>query len=151
MTNAAETLRKRLSAEIDAGKISKAELCRRTGFSKSQLDSYLSGANIPGLDAVQRAATAIGKEPWQLIGPEEPPKPAASPTVESLLAVIQQQEKRIQELQARGKGLTDIRRDFLDAAALLDDPELRPFLKSIRAYLDAKSPLKLRDKAGKSS
>ena len=102
MTNAAEILRKKLSAEIESGKISKTELCRKTGFSRSLLDAYLKGTTTPGLDAIQRAAEAIGKEPWQLLGPDEPP------AVEALTILLDKQEARIKELEAKLAGRTGV-------------------------------------------
>lgn len=98
MSNALEQLRKRLNLFCQK-RGAKAEIRAKTGFSASQLDRYISGETVPGVDQLEKIAEALGVQPWELIKPEAAlPTPQPNPpTVDALLAVIKEQEKRLEE------------------------------------------------------
>lgn len=97
MSKSQDILAERLEAELKRREKGKGDLAGVLGISRPTLDAYLKGKKPPTLDTLDRIAIAIGKEPWQLIGPEAPP------TVEELTQVIQNQERRIRELESRQK------------------------------------------------
>jgi transcriptional regulator with XRE-family HTH domain len=68
MTNSAKTLEDLLNrAKETRGFI--AELSQKTGIKGPQLQRYITGKNVPGLDILDRIAKALGIDPWELIKP----------------------------------------------------------------------------------
>lgn len=79
----------------------KAEIRKKTGFSGSQLDRYISGESDLGVEQLDRLAEALGIQPWELIKPDGTmPTPAPeSPALEPLLEAIRRLEARVKELE----------------------------------------------------
>lgn len=46
---------------------SQSELARKMGVTRSVVSQYLSGRIAPGLDVVEKFATALEVEPWNLV------------------------------------------------------------------------------------
>lgn len=69
MAKSPNLIRDRLAKVFDSKRMTKAEFLRRAGFSSSLLETYLKGDSVPGLEALDRIAAAIGDEPWTLIMP----------------------------------------------------------------------------------
>jgi transcriptional regulator with XRE-family HTH domain len=59
MQSSVDLLIKFVGSALQAEATTKAEILRRTGFSASQLDAYLSKKSTPGLDAADRLAAAL--------------------------------------------------------------------------------------------
>lgn len=80
---------KRLEAAIAAHGISKAELSRRSGTSRAQIDRYLDGTTEPGIDHADRLARALGTNLTGLLNegaPQPDPKHAFDLLREVVLA-----------------------------------------------------------------
>jgi transcriptional regulator with XRE-family HTH domain len=60
MGKSADRLIKAINTEISAGRVRKIDIIRATGFSASQLDAYLNSNSVPGLDAADKLASALG-------------------------------------------------------------------------------------------
>ena len=56
----------RLRAALAAAGLSAAELARRLGVARPSVAQYLTGARVPTLDWLHRAAGAIGCDPQAL-------------------------------------------------------------------------------------
>ena len=48
----------------------KARIRREAKLSGSQLDNYISMTQVPGIDQLDKIASALGVAPWDLINPE---------------------------------------------------------------------------------
>lgn len=59
MPNASKTFKARLQEAIDKGTISKTELARKSGVSRTHIDRYLNGDAVPGLDNAEKIANAL--------------------------------------------------------------------------------------------
>lgn len=70
MANSSELLQKALrEATNRRGDI--ADLARKAGLKPPQMQRYISGDHVPSLDNLDRIASALGKEAWELIKPHE--------------------------------------------------------------------------------
>lgn len=123
-----------------------SELVRKTGLSRTAIDSWLRKETSPTLESLEKIAEALGKKPWELIYPEGelPTSPAASPTIDALSKIIENQEKRIQELEASPGGslvknkavISNPDRDWVrNIAETASDAEIRIFRQNLEAAL----------------
>lgn len=101
MSKASECLRKILAEAFRSGKTTKASFKRATGFSSSQIEDYINGTAVPKVNQLDRIGTGLGLQPWELIKPETslPTSAPVSPTVESLLKTIADQEERLKQIE----------------------------------------------------
>ena len=67
-----ESFRIRLKDAFDSGRITQAELHRKTGISGSMINRYLKGSE-PGLYSIELIASALECDPRELIKPENEP------------------------------------------------------------------------------
>lgn len=79
-----------------------ADFCRKTGIHRNTVEGWLSTGHPPKLEKLDRIAEGMGITLWDLLKPEGEEK-KVSPRLEALLKVIQDQEARIQELEAGTK------------------------------------------------
>lgn len=68
----------------------KADFARRLGVESSSIQCYFDGTRRPGLDLVDRFASALGIQPWELIKPSNawPTTPKKLTAIEHLQEVI---------------------------------------------------------------
>ncbi len=122
---AAELLVDKALSEIRLGHITKAEILRHTKFSPSQLDAYLSGDSIPGMNAAERLAAAMGRglaelivEHKQVLGLSNPGSPEGlrQAVREEMASVFEEREK---EAAAARSFLDDALRGIIGKALQL--------------------------------
>lgn len=80
--NASESFRKHINELVDSGKVTKKELSEGAGISRSSLDGYLKGDNVPGIDQVQRFADFLGFKVSAFFSSEKLPPRVAVPSHE---------------------------------------------------------------------
>lgn len=122
-----------------------SEIVRKTGLSRTAIDSWLRRETSPTLESLEKIADAIGKKPWELIYPEGelPTSPPQSPTVAALSKIIDEQEKRIRELESPSRALvkdkaviTNPDRDWIrNLSDTATDTEIRIFRQNLEAAL----------------
>jgi transcriptional regulator with XRE-family HTH domain len=95
----------------------KADLARKMGISRSQMQTYLDGERTPGLDMLDRFAEALGTQAWELIKPDAalPTPQPENPDTEALASVIAKQAARIKALEMRFEALSSVPADILAA------------------------------------
>lgn len=106
MDKALEVLRKNVYALIEKAKWSQSELARAIGWSPQQLNDCLK-RHEPGLEKIEELARAFDLQPWQLLQPDAP---------------------KIDD------NLTSIQREIILLIRRMNDSELDPFLKMLRAW-----------------
>ena len=62
-----QTFQDKVEAIREARDLRKTELARRMGEQPQYLTRYLSGERSPGLDVIEKVATALGGAPWLLL------------------------------------------------------------------------------------
>ena len=67
---------KRTTEALDQLGITQAELARRMHVSRAMVNQYLTGRSAPGLDVVERFASALELDPLELLA-EKKAAPAA--------------------------------------------------------------------------
>ncbi len=75
MNNEKTTFAERLKAAMNRRRISSAELCKRSGISKSSMSEYLSGKFMPKVDKLYAIATVLDASPLYLQGKIENEQP----------------------------------------------------------------------------
>jgi len=84
MSKAAELLIKRVNAEIEAGRVRKADIRRTTGWHSALLETYLQGKSVPGLENAEKLAAAIGMSLADALAGMDPPPPREMSAAEAL-------------------------------------------------------------------
>ena len=108
-------LRDRLS---EYGAVS--EFSRKSGFSRTTVDNWLSGKASPTVESLAAIAAALELEPWELLKP-----PGEDPQLEELIRVFRRLDKRerahaVALLKALGG--SDLEDDALDSPAKASGP-----------------------------
>ncbi len=67
MHKSRESLAKSLDAALKSGKQTKTGLSDDTGIGRSSIDGYLERKNAATLDNLDKIATVLGVEPWELL------------------------------------------------------------------------------------
>jgi transcriptional regulator with XRE-family HTH domain len=154
VSKSASLLIAQLKRIFEVGAMSKAEACRRTGFSASQLDAYLKGNSVPGLDVADRIAReVIGLPLWTILKGDSDKVMSYDSWLEDhtkhaqeVIAMQQQILKLTQEMAALRKALSHPLSSSLLAA--LSDPELAGRLQTtLNTYGHARL---IEEKEGKS-
>lgn len=73
------------------GGVTQTELSRRTGINQPQLNGYLKGKNQPGIEIIEKIASAFGLVVKDLIGEESPklgPTPEERLRLEAIAGIL---------------------------------------------------------------
>jgi transcriptional regulator with XRE-family HTH domain len=119
--NPRELLAKALAAALDSGRITKAELSRRSGVSRSMIDGYLKQEGSATLDSLAAIAEALGTTPAALLAEETTPAPKPEPldAFPRILGIL----SRLDQAQVRDL-LAFLELTFPDAASASRDASL---------------------------
>ena len=91
--DSSSVFRDRLRALLEKRGLKGKDLAEKANVYTSQLSNYLNGKSDPSLDVMDRIASAIGTEAWELIKP--PAMDDQTPEEKELLAVF----RRLNEKQ----------------------------------------------------
>ena len=81
MFSSAELLMNAVEESISSGAFRKIDILRSSEMSASQLDNYLSRRNVPGLEAADRLAAAIGQSMATILAGQKAPPVIVHPTI----------------------------------------------------------------------
>jgi transcriptional regulator with XRE-family HTH domain len=132
-----EAFKIRLKEVFDAGKISQAELHRKTGISGSMINRYLKGAE-PGLCSIELIAEALECDPRDLIKPEGESEKTTISVDEHLktLEMYIQAQQSTQEALQKANGLCQKQaKQIQELESKLSEPALQKIL-SVLSTLD---------------
>jgi transcriptional regulator with XRE-family HTH domain len=103
MSKSLKLFENRLKDLIKRGLISKSELHRKTGLSRSSIDGYLEGAD-PGVEGLDKIASALNMAAVELIDPGSKPAPLSSEDARFLarFRTLNFEEKRLLEVLFAG-------------------------------------------------
>lgn len=97
MINSWEVAKKKMESLAETRGF-KADLARRLNIGPSALQNYFDGKRTPGLDQLDRFASALGIQPWELIKPgsawpTNPKQLSALEHLEAAAQILRMQEK----------------------------------------------------------
>jgi transcriptional regulator with XRE-family HTH domain len=147
MGKSSEALIKRLQAEIATGNLRKADICRNAGFSSSQLEAYLQGRSVPGLDAADRIADSIGQPLSEILASAPVATKGPSLPKEILQHVDSIAERTAKQMTERliSIDLSPLARNVAVSLTTLDESELADvadFIETIIRNRSSESPSK---------
>lgn len=133
MGKSAKLLTDKLKELIENKQITKAEILRRAKMSATLLDSYLNGKSVPGLNAADRLAQAVGTDLGSILG--------GTTVAESALSWAEQNAELLRKLQKSYETNLDLVRFLAERPEdleMLKRPGIKEALRLLASLDDSK-------------
>lgn len=140
MNKSLQSLRLKLEASLSKHG-AKAEISRRSGIHPNSIDRYLSGENVPSLDAVDQLADALEIDAWDLIKPSSASDNDLRMRIKSETAALLRREKELIDLaeSALNVGGRPGMSELLGLVARLNDSQIQDYIKLLNAEFGLKT------------